>query len=105
MEEKKKRLSFFKRRQSTQSTGAVSRSSSMRAVISENPFKLQDWQLRMTGIEVEDPGEEEGDVDREEESVYRKRSFGAINPLLLEGRTATASGYTPHLYSAASGKS
>ncbi len=60
------------------------------AVPSRNPFKLQEWQLRMSGIGVRGSSAGSGDPETDETEVEeegyeaRKTSYGAINPLMME---------------------
>jgi len=42
---------------------------------------MEEWQLRMAGMETGDPEMEETDADGED-IFYRRRPVGAINPLL-----------------------
>ncbi len=60
------------------------------AVPSRNPFRLQEWQLRMTGIGVPggvagggvgDPETDETELEGEEEG--HQTVYGAINPLMM----------------------
>ena len=55
-----------------------------------SPFPPQDWQLKMTGIDISSPGTEENVFDDDEEP---HSPIGALNPLLLDNADGTYAKY------------